>query len=230
MNLFSLNNTQYLFPKIVIFFKFTVTLILTILAFLNNEIHYILKKPTYLLQDALVLSIFTCIAAIIVEWSRIGTFKWLHITQLFLFFFTFSILREFAGYFNLVENKDLTEKQKKQKWPLIITLLIIFVPLFFLSLYVAYNEKLYPKNYMFFNLRSQKNDSAWTWFLLFETFFFVLFTASAEIIICMRHFDYKTLKSKLFLIFQNIGLFTSFHIFSQLAGFYSFLDHYHSEF
>lgn len=218
------NSKEKVFRAIVFTSKILVTVLVGILALLNRYIDYIVKHPVNLIQDSLMLATSSALAAVFVEFSRLGEVRVSHVIEIFFFFFTFNVLREFSGYFNFVEDKDLNEQQQKEKQPLTIVVFVVFGILALLGLYIAIDVHLFPKKSMFavYGDGSNPNDSAFLWFL-FETIGFTLLTASPESFISARHNRFDSMYKELKMIAGNAVVFAGFHIVFQLAGIYSLL-------
>ena len=126
--------------------------------------------------------------------------------EIFFLFFTFSVLREFGGYFNFIENRELNKIQEKEKKPLQIVVFIVFGILALIGLLIAIIVHSIPTQSMFavYKNSSSPNESALLWFL-FETIIFTVLTASAECFISLRHFHFTTdEKIKLIIIGFNV--------------------------
>ena len=217
------DTNEKVFRAVVFSSKILITVLVGILALINQKIDYIIKNPSYLIQDSLMLSTSTILAAIFIELSRIGTVKISHMVEIFFLFFTFSVLREFGGYFNFIENRELNKQQEKEKKPLQIVVFIVFGILALIGLLIAIIVHSIPTQSMFavYKNSSSPNKSVLLWFL-FETIIFTILTASAECFISLRHFHFTT-DEKIKLIIENIIIFAGFHVVFQLAGIYSLL-------
>ena len=218
------NSKEKVFRAVVFTSKILITVLVGILAVINRYIDYILKHPVNLIEDSLMLATSSALAVVFVELSRLGEVRISHVIEIFFFFFTFNVLREFSGYFNFVEDKDLTEQQEKEKDPLTVVVFVVFGILAVIGIYIAIDVHLLPTRSMFAVYRDSPNPNgtAFLWFL-FETIGFTLLTATAECYISARHFRYNTVEEKTKLIAGNGVVFFVFHVVFQLAGVYSLL-------
>ena len=98
-------DTYHVFQLIVYFTKFSFVFVLMILSKINHETQYIQEHPTYLIEDAIVCGFTSVLSACVVEYFRLNSIHAEGLILIFAFFFMYSVLREFSGFFVVTQKK-----------------------------------------------------------------------------------------------------------------------------
>ena len=105
-----------IFEGFVISGKGGLILTLVILAFINGHTSYVAKKPRRFLLETIYTAGFGALAAVWLAITRGRKDLMLsHALFAFMLFFLYNVCREFAGYFAIASDKDLTSTEAKEK-------------------------------------------------------------------------------------------------------------------
>lgn len=204
------------FEWLVIGGKGGLIVVLIVLALINVHSTYVSENPRKFLQDAFATGGAGAIAAAFLTATRGRIDLWInHFVFALMLFFLYAVCREFAGYFTVFGNEEMTAKEMKQKSALSKPVLIITGIMALVAIGLAITARDVPD----LSQGIFKNLSQSLGFAL-ETIIFVAIITLGEIVVARNHGDP---------IGPAIGtsalLFTVAHLVLQGGGFYSHLYH-----
>ena len=204
-------NTNNMFQLLVYFTKFSFVLVLMILSKINHETDYIQEHPSYLTEDAIVCGFTSVLSACVVEYFRLNSIHAEGLILIFAFFFMYSVLREFSGFFVVTQKKKEQEQFKHLKWVCFTVIVIGIVT----CCVFAFINRVIPTRGTYKILSENTSLYGVLGLFLLETVLFTLSLTSGELFVTNRH-EKITWKSIVF----TFLLYALLHIIFQLNGFY----------
>lgn len=191
--------------RVVIGGKFTLMILLLVLSFINGHKEYVQRNPRKFIGDATATGLASGLGAIFLCYTRGRPDLYANsFIFSFLFFFFYSVCREFSGYFEFTgDGKGLTQGEEKQKKILKTPAKIIAGVILAIAISIALSRRVQPNSSMPF---------------LFELILFTLIASSGEVFVGVNH-GKKPLEAFL----SGAILFSISHVVLQYAGFYKFL-------
>ena len=207
-----------IFEGFVISGKGGLILMLVILAFINGHTSYVAQKPRRFLLETIYTAGFGALAAVWLAITRGRKDLMLgHALFAFMLFFLYNVCREFAGYFAIASDKDLTSTEAKEKkllgLPIKIAVALGIVIGTGLALYARVKPD-YCKGFM----RGWPMSGA----LALETIVFASIVTAGEVLVAQSKKEPLLETAGL-----SMGMFIAAHLVLNFGGFYNHLYHTH---
>ena len=200
------------FEKLVIGGKFGLVISFLVMSFINGHKEYVQNHPRKFVLDALITGLARGLGSVFLCYTR-GRPDLIFNSFLFtfLFFFFYSVCREFSGYFAFMGKGELTSEESKQEKMLKTPITIIGGILISVALLLAVMNHVSPDY-------SQGILSNSALPLVIELVVFTLIASSGELVVGTNHGDDPT---KTFLM--GAALFSFSHLVLQYGGFYNLI-------
>jgi len=192
------------FEKGVVSGKVGLVIVLLILAYVNKDSRYVGDNPRFFMSNNMAIAVSSAIATGFMAWNRgSGIFQPVFIS--FLFFFFFQVVRQLSGWYAFVGDEKMTEKEEKEKKPLIIlsAILGLICGVFFINLIFKIREG--PPTNMKYKYP-------------IECIIFAIILAIGELVVGKTHGQEKKHMYKSAII--SVIMFVSVSIGLQYGGFY----------
>lgn len=205
------------FEKWVIRGKGGFILLLLLFSLINGQTSYVKDNPRKFIGDSVSTGVFGGLAGVFLAYTRgRPDLAMNHFIFGLLFFFLYSVTREFSGYFTVLGNEPKTGNENTEikilKWPLLILGILILLYMSYLAFFRARIAADFSTG-MFRNLPQ-------TPAFILETLMFSSIITIGEIIVASNHGDPVGAAA-----ISSLVMFSFAHVILQKGGFYSHLYH-----